>query len=126
MFAAWQSSGFQVSVSRTMYEDYLASQQPKLAKRNFQLPVIDFIRLNNKSKLSDEVFYARLEIQEHAPSIYTEIYQPLDYKSRYFIHPRLLYNKNPMNFYTDTDEKLAEYQLTKYGIDLAFDREFGT
>jgi NTE family protein len=208
-----------LSVSQTLYEDYLASQQPKLAKRDPQLPVIDFIRLNNQSKLSDEVFYSRLEIQEGAPldiekledniskiyglelfenigydiieedgrsglvinieekswgpnylqggismggnqdgdnfynlavaytrtainslngewrsvvqfgsspSIYTEIYQPLDYKSHYFIHPQLLYQKYPMNFYTNTGEQLAEYRLAEYGIDLAVGREFGT
>jgi len=206
-------------IPQPMYEKYLASQQQKLAKRNSEVPVIDFIRLNNESKLSDEVLYARLEIREGAPlnvkkleenigriyglelfenigydivdengktgllinikdkswgpnylqagismggnpggdnfydlavaytrtainelngewrtvvqvgnspSIYTEVYQPLDYKSRYFIHPKLLYHKYPMNFYTTGGDQLAEYLLSEYGINLAFGREFGT
>ena len=56
-----------LSVSQTIYDKYLASQQQKLEKRTPHPPVIDFVRLNNESKLSDEIFYARLEIKEGAP-----------------------------------------------------------
>ncbi len=208
-----------LSVSKTVYANYLAAQHQRLAKRDPQLPVIDFIRLNNKSKLNDQVFYARLKIVEGAPlnvekleanidkiyglelfeniaydiiqeegrtglvinieektwgpnylqagismggnqdgdsfydlavsytrtainhlngewrsaiqigsspGFYTEIYQPLDYNSRYFIHPQLLYNKYTMNLYANAGEELAEYRLTQYGGDLAVGREFGT
>ncbi len=208
-----------LSVSQTIYDKYLASQQQKLEKRTPHPPVIDFVRLNNESKLSDEIFYARLEIKEGAPldveklennineiyglelfenigyeileeggrtglvinikdkswgpnylqagismggdpngdnfynlafaytrtaindlngewrsvvqlgtspGVYTELYQPLDDTARYFVHPRLLYHRYPLNFYTNSGEKLAEYKLAEYGIDLAFGREFGS
>jgi NTE family protein len=208
-----------LSVSKKAYADYLASQQPNLLKRDLSPPVIDFIRLNNKSKLSDELFYSRLKIQEgspldvkkleenigeiyglelfeniaydiieedgktglvinirekswgpnylqagislggnkdgnnfydlaisysrtainslngewrsavqigSAPALFTEIYQPLDYQSRYFINPKLLYHKYTMNIYADGGNELAQYSLTQYGVDLALGREFGT
>lgn len=57
--------------------------------------------------------------------IATEIYQPLDVESRYFINPRLFYtNENYYAFSPDADI-LAEYRVSRYGIDISGGREFG-
>jgi NTE family protein len=207
-----------LSVSKTAYSDYQASQKVNLSKRKPLPPVIDFIRLDNRSTLSDEVFLARIEVKKgsvldvakleenirkiyglelfenvsydiinengktglvidikarswgpnyiqtgltmggdqdgdnfynlafaytrtainrlngewrsaiqlgSSPGIFTEIYQPLDFNSRYFIHPRLLYNQYTVNVYSDGN-KLSEYRVTQYGADLALGRELGT
>lgn len=207
-----------LSVSRTAYSDYQASQKVNLSKRAPLRPVIEFIRLDNRSNISDEVFLARIKVKEgsvldvekleesirkiyglelfenvtyeiikengktglvidikarswgpnyiqtgltmggdqngdnfynlafaytrtainrlngewrsaiqlgNSPGIFTEIYQPLNFNSRYFIHPRLLYNQYTVNVYSDGN-KLSEYRLTQYGGDLALGRELGT
>jgi NTE family protein len=208
-----------LSVSETVYADYRSSQQGRLSKRQPAPPVSGFIRLDNQSRLSDEVIFARLQVKKdapldvaqldkdigniyglelfeniyyeiveengqtgllihikerswgpnyiqaglslagnqdgdnfynsefaytrtainrlngewrsaiqlgHSPGVATEIYQPLSYSSRYFIHPRLAYNKKTVNLYSGDGDKLAEYRVTQYGGDLALGREFGT
>lgn len=208
-----------LSVSEVVYAGYTSSQQDKLAKRQFTAPVIDFIRLDNRSRLSDDVIFARLQVKKGVPldvaqldkdigaiygmelfeninyeiveengqtgllvhakerswgpnyvqagitlsgnqdgdnaynivlaytrtaindlngewrsavkfgesqGVYTEIYQPLSYSSRYFIHPRLLYYEDTVNVYSSSSDKLSEYRVTQYGADLALGREFGT
>jgi NTE family protein len=57
---------------------------------------------------------------------YTEIYQPLSYNSKYFIHPRLIYNENTFRLYSKDGDKLAEYDVAQYGADISVGREFGT
>jgi len=61
-----------------------------------------------------------------SPSVFTEIYQPLDFSSRYFIHPKLAYHQYTTSIYADGGNELTQYRLTQYGADLAFGREFGT
>jgi len=61
-----------------------------------------------------------------APFIFAEIYQPFDYGSRYFIHPRLFWDKRNVNIFSTAGEILAEYRIGRYGGDLAVGRELGT
>ncbi len=66
-----------------------------------------------------------LQIGEN-PGISTEIFQPLDDNSRYFIHPRLFYGNRNYNVYTPDADLIAEYRVSSYGIDISAGREFGT
>jgi NTE family protein len=66
-----------------------------------------------------------LQIGEN-PGIFTELFQPLDVSSRYFIHPRLFYQNNKYNVFSSDDDLIAEYRVTRYGIDIGAGREFGT
>ena len=61
-----------------------------------------------------------------SPGLFTEIYQPLDYSSLYFVNPRLLYSKKTINMYAPDGGALGEYDLTQYGGDLSAGRELGT
>jgi len=65
-----------------------------------------------------------LQIGENA-GIATEIYQPLDVASRYFINPRLFYAKGNYNVFSPGGEILAQYRISRYGIDIGGGREFG-
>jgi NTE family protein len=56
-----------LTVPETIYSKYLAAQQVNLAKRQIKRPVIKFIRLDNQSRVSDQVIFARLEVQENVP-----------------------------------------------------------
>ena len=60
------------------------------------------------------------------PGISTEIFQPLDANSKYFIHPRFFYGKNNYFIYTPDSDLIAEYRVSRYGIDIGAGREFGT
>ena len=57
--------------------------------------------------------------------IATEIYQPLDVESRYFINPRLFYDNGNYNVFSPDADILAEYRVSRYGIDISGGREFG-
>ena len=57
--------------------------------------------------------------------IATEIYQPLDVESRYFINPRLFYANGNYNVFSPDADILAEYRVSRYGIDISGGREFG-
>ena len=61
-----------------------------------------------------------------APLIYAEIYQPFDFDSQYFIQPRLFWGKKNVNIFSPAGERLAEYNIARYGAALAFGRELGT
>ena len=61
-----------------------------------------------------------------APLIFAEIYQPIDYGSRYFIHPRVFWGRENINTFTAAGDILAEYSVRRYGGDLAVGRELGT
>ena len=61
-----------------------------------------------------------------SPGLFTEIYQPLDYRSHYFVNPRLLYSKKTLNMYDPDGNTLGEYDLTQYGGDVSLGRELGT
>ena len=206
-------------LSQSDYDAYLDARNLNKAKREPEPPVIDFIRLDNRSRISDKVILSRLQIEMgqpldveklekdigviyglelfenityeivsenertglalqvrerswgpnyiqaglalsgnqdgdsfynlgfaytrtaintlngefriavqvgSAPLIYAEIYQPFDYGSRYFIHPRLFWGKKNVNIFSSDGEILAEYNVARYGGDLAFGRELGT
>ncbi|RLB87250.1 MAG: patatin, partial [Deltaproteobacteria bacterium] len=208
-----------LSLSKESYTAYRSSRQVHLPEKQSTAPVIDFVRIDNQSRLSDSMISARLKIQEGAPLdlteleknigtlyglelfenilydiiqeegqtglvvhvkerswgpnylqlgfsiggnqdgdnyydlslaytrtainqlngewrsavqigntplIFTEIYQPLDDNSLYFINPRLLYKKQTIRLYSSTDDALTEYGITEYGADLAAGRELGT
>jgi len=207
------------ALSQQDFAIYQAAQHKAIDKRDPAAPVIDFVRLDNRSRLSDEVLMARLKIKEgqpldvaefekdigkvyglerfeninyeiveeegrngvlvhvkerswgpnyiqpgialssnpdgdssfvlalaytrtainrldgewrtavqvgKAPLIFTEIYQPLDVNSRYFINPRLVLGRKSYTVYTSGGDRLAEYRVSQYGIDFAGGREFGT
>jgi NTE family protein len=61
-----------------------------------------------------------------SPSIGSEIYQPLDVNSRYFINPQLFIGNTNVNLFSASGDKLAEYQLKRYFIDISAGREIGT
>ena len=208
-----------LSLSQPDYEVYLAATSNNQTKRHIEPPVIDFVKLDNQSRISDKVILARMEIEPgqpldvdklekdigviyglelfenivyeiveengntglvlhvkerpwgpnylqggvaltgnedgdstyniglaytrtainklggefrtavqvgNTPAIYAEIYQPLDYKSRYFIHPRVFWIKDNVNIYSSAGDVLAEYNVNKYGVDLAVGRQLGT
>jgi NTE family protein len=57
--------------------------------------------------------------------IATEIFQPLDVASRYYINPRLFYAKENYNVFSPDADILAQYRVSRYGIDIGGGREFG-
>ncbi|KPK36789.1 MAG: hypothetical protein AMK70_01005 [Nitrospira bacterium SG8_35_1] len=206
-------------LSQSGYDAYLAAINLDKAKRAPELPVIEFVKLDNRSRISDKVILARLQIETgqpldvekleknigviyglelfenisyeivsenertglvlqvrerswgpnyiqaglalsgnedgdnfynlgfaytrtainmlngelriavqvgSEPLIYAELHQPFDYDSQYFIHPRLFWGKKNVNIFSSAGEILAEYNIAKYGGDLAFGRELGT
>jgi NTE family protein len=65
-----------------------------------------------------------LQIGEE-PFFYTELYQPLDIHTRYFFAPRLLVGRENFNLY-ESGDRIAEYRVTRYGIEISGGRQFGT
>lgn len=205
--------------SRTTFAAYQRGQENALSRRDPAPPVIDFITLDNNSRLSDEVLLARLKIKKgepldvaaleddigkiyglerfenidyeivkengrtgilihvkgrswgpnylqpgitlssnqdgdgaytialaytrtaintldgewytavqigNTPLLFSEIYQPLDVNSRYFIHPKLFWGKDNVTLFSAGGDRMAEYRVTKYGVDFSAGREFGT
>jgi NTE family protein len=208
-----------LSLSQSEFEAYLAASKRKPDKRESEPPVIDFVNLDNRSRISDKMVLVRLDIEVgqpldlekleknigkiyglelfesivyevveengrtgivlhvrerswgpnyiqgglsltgnqegdstysigiaysrtamnklggefrlgvqvgNEPAIFSEIYQPLDYDSRYYIHPRVFWIKDNVNLYSPTGNIVAEYNVYKYGLDLAGGRELGT
>jgi NTE family protein len=62
----------------------------------------------------------------NAPAIFAEIYQPLDYKYRYFVNPRLFWGRKNINIFSENGEIISEYNVKRYGVDFAVGRELGT
>ena len=60
------------------------------------------------------------------PSIFTELHQPLDPLSRYFVSGKLSHSSQNINVFDDSGNKLARYFVTLTGVELGFGREFGT
>ena len=58
------------------------------------------------------------------PGVFSEWYQPLDTKMRYFVNPSVFYGKRNVNFFEGGD-KVAEYRVTEGGFQLAGGRELG-
>ncbi len=59
------------------------------------------------------------------PGLGTEWYQPLDRDLRYFINPSASFNKSSINIFDDGD-KIGEYRLTDWRVELAGGREIST
>ena len=59
------------------------------------------------------------------PSLTGELYQPLDAASRWFIQPRIRYQKQNVNVF-DAGDILSEFRLTDYGVGLSGGRNLGT
>jgi NTE family protein len=202
-----------LSVSSEAFKAHIAARNPTPA----ELPIIDFVRLDNRSRISDEVIGARLQIKTGEPldvpglerdignihgsnlyqnvsydlieengktgvvvtviekswgpnylqgglalegyvsggnnytiaaaytrtalnplggewrsilqigserRLFTELYQPLDIRSRWFINPNLEWAKRNVNVF-ENNKKLAEYEVTQYGVRLEAGRELG-
>jgi len=62
----------------------------------------------------------------NTPSIFAEIYQPFDYGYRYFIHPRVFWEKRNVNIFSPAGTVLAVYRVERYGGNLAVGGELGT
>ena len=60
------------------------------------------------------------------PGIFTELHQPLDPSSRYFVSGKLSANSQNTNTFDNDGNKLARYQLKLAGVELGLGREFGT
>jgi NTE family protein len=60
------------------------------------------------------------------PAVFTEIHQPLDPLSRYFVSGRVGYTGRPVNTFDDSGNNVARYQQSLYGVELDAGREFGT
>jgi NTE family protein len=60
------------------------------------------------------------------PGIFTEIYQPLDPLSRYFVNGRVGYFGKSVNLFDDDGDRVERDFVTTWFLDLAAGREFGT
>jgi NTE family protein len=60
------------------------------------------------------------------PALFTEIHQPLDPLSRYFVSGRVGYTGRRVNIFDDSGNNVARYQQSLYGLELGAGREFGT
>jgi NTE family protein len=60
------------------------------------------------------------------PGLSTEIHQPLDPLSRYFVSGRASYEGRRVNIFDDSGDNVARYQLSLYQLELGAGREFGT
>jgi NTE family protein len=205
-------------LSQSDYDAYLAMRGEDKAKREPEPPVIDFVKLDNRSRISDKMIFEHMEIEigqpldleqlekdigqiyglelfenityeivtengktglvlhvkerswgpnyiqaglalsgnqdgdssyslgfaytrtainrldgefriaaqiGSAPLIFAEIYQPIDFGYRYFIHPRVFWGRENINIFSSAGDILAEYNVTGYGGDLAVGRELG-
>lgn len=57
------------------------------------------------------------------PALGFDLYQPLDYDARYFVSPALLYQRRNVGLF-ENDDRVAEYQVTRLGGELAAGRNF--
>jgi NTE family protein len=60
------------------------------------------------------------------PGAFTEVHQPLDPLSRYFVSGGIGYFTRNINVFDDTGDMLARYQLATATLELGVGREFGT
>jgi NTE family protein len=60
------------------------------------------------------------------PALTLELYQPLDYGSRYFISPLLRFKKRNFNVFDAEGDRVGEFRVTRLGGELAAGRTFGT
>jgi NTE family protein len=59
------------------------------------------------------------------PAIFTELYQPLDPSSRYFVSGKVGYGNTNEDVFDDAGNRLARFQLSTYRLELAAGRDFG-
>jgi NTE family protein len=59
------------------------------------------------------------------PGLFTEFYQPLDKKLRYFVHLKASFIEQADNVFDSDGNKLSELGVTRYSIGLAGGRELG-
>jgi len=59
------------------------------------------------------------------PTLFSEFYQPLDAKSRYFIHPQVRLQRRNVNIF-DAGNILSEFRVSESGVELAAGRNLGT
>lgn len=57
--------------------------------------------------------------------LFTEWYQPLDINTRWFINPIVEIQKRNLNLFSNSGNKLAEYEVSQYGFNLEAGRELG-
>lgn len=60
------------------------------------------------------------------PALFTEIHQPLDPLSRYFVSGVVGYQGRRVNVFDDSGDNVARYQLSLNQLELGAGREFGT
>jgi NTE family protein len=60
------------------------------------------------------------------PTLFTEVYQPLDHHLRYFLHARALVGEWAWNVFDPEGNKLSELGVFGYGAELSGGRELGT
>lgn len=60
------------------------------------------------------------------PGLFTELYQPLDPLSRYFATGKVGYGRTNEDVFDDAGHRLARFQLSRYQVELAAGRDFGT
>jgi NTE family protein len=60
------------------------------------------------------------------PGVFTEIHQPLDAASRYFVSGKIGYAASNINVFDAAGNQVARYRLSGYGLELGLGREFGT
>jgi NTE family protein len=60
------------------------------------------------------------------PALFTEIHQPLDPLSRYFVSGAVGYGGRRVNVFDNSGNNVARYQLSLYQVELGAGREFGT
>lgn len=60
------------------------------------------------------------------PALFTEVHQPLDPQSRYFVSTQVSYKTRNVNVFDDDGDRLARYHLRTPSLELGFGREFGT
>ena len=60
------------------------------------------------------------------PSVFTELHQPLDAQSRYFVSAKILYEKQNINLFDNAGNNISTLRVSAGGLVLGIGREFGT
>lgn len=60
------------------------------------------------------------------PTLFTEVHQPLDLRSRYFVSGQVGYQGRRVNVFDAAGDNVARYQLSLSQLELGAGREFGT
>jgi len=60
------------------------------------------------------------------PGIFTELYQPLEHKLKYFIHLKAMAGERAWNVFDPDGNMLREYNVRRYGAEVSAGRELGS